>query len=354
MSEIPDQLNAAAEDVKKGLKAETTPRALLAWFGFYRRTSGNTWTMKAALKALGLRTEPDFTEVWVDSTVAIVAEALANSTAESKSGGSTESAATATVEAESQKEEFNDPTQRIGRLKAASRTPVSVKRDAPLSEAVTLMLLHDYSQLPVMQGDRSVEGLVSWKSIGTRLALGRKCLYVRECMDSAPPIVSTHESLLKAIYQIVEHDVVLIQSPDKKIVGIVTSSDVSIEFNKLGEPFFILNEIENHIRNLLLSAKFTITELESGKDPGDANRKIQSVVDLTFGEYIRILEIPKNWERLKLGLDRVKFIKDLSRMRNIRNDVMHFDPDPLDPHAVQDLKQFLQYIRRIQDLRKTL
>ncbi len=41
------------------------------------------------------------------------------------------------------------------------------------------MQLHDYSQLPVMKNDREVSGVVTWDSIGRRLALGRECPHVR-------------------------------------------------------------------------------------------------------------------------------------------------------------------------------
>jgi CBS domain-containing protein len=38
----------------------------------------------------------------------------------------------------------------IGRLRSANRPPVSVKPQQKLSEAVTIMLANDFSQLPVM------------------------------------------------------------------------------------------------------------------------------------------------------------------------------------------------------------
>jgi predicted transcriptional regulator len=62
---------------------------------------------------------------------------------------------------------MGDPTQRIGRLESANRLPMSVKADAPLVEAVTMLLSNDYSQLPVMQNERDVRGIVTWTSIGS-------------------------------------------------------------------------------------------------------------------------------------------------------------------------------------------
>lgn len=353
MTYIPEELKKAAGSAKKDKSIEITPRTLLSWFGFYRRTTGKAWIVQEALKSLGLKTEPDFTEVWLDSDIYLVLDKTEIASVGDSGDGKPGNSETSANPEQASPEESPDPVQRIGRLKAASKKPVSVKRDASVSEAITLMLSHDYSQLPVMQSDRSVEGLISWKSIGSRVMLGQKCTVVRDCMDAPPPIVNGHESLLKAIHQIVENDLVLIQAPNKIIVGIVTASDISVAFYELGEPFFILNEIENHVRNLLLTAKFSNSELNAEKDPEDSGRKISGVADLTFGEYIRLLEKPKNWDRLKLSLDRANFIKELGRVREIRNDVMHFDPDPLDATALADLKRFLQFLQRIHDLRRT-
>ena len=51
---------------------------------------------------------------------------------------------------------IDDPTYWIGKLEAANHALVSVKPDAQLSEAITMMLSHDYSQLPVMTNERDV------------------------------------------------------------------------------------------------------------------------------------------------------------------------------------------------------
>ena len=57
---------------------------------------------------------------------------------------------------------------------------LSVKRDTALKEAITLMILHDYSQLPVLQSNRDVKGYIDWKSIGEKHILGGKTETVAE------------------------------------------------------------------------------------------------------------------------------------------------------------------------------
>jgi len=61
-----------------------------------------------------------------------------------------------------------------------------------------------------------------------------------------------------------------------------------------------------------------------------------SVFDLTFGEYIRLLERNDSWSKLGLRIDRKLFIGNLDKVRQIRNDVMHFDPDGIEEEKIRN------------------
>ena len=72
---------------------------------------------------------------------------------------------------------------RIGRLAAANKPPVSVlKPDDTIDVATSLMLMHDFSQLPVMASEKDVKGVINWVSVGSTLALGKGCKVVNDCM----------------------------------------------------------------------------------------------------------------------------------------------------------------------------
>jgi hypothetical protein len=225
---------------------------------------------------------------------------------------------------------------------------VSVAPDASLQQAVTIMLTNDFSQLPVMTGARDLKGAISWKTIGSRLALRRSCTFVRDCMETAP-VLAADESLFAAISTIAVNDYVLIQANDKSICGIVTASDLNEQFGRLAEPFLIVGEIENGIRNLL-HGKFTSAELNEAKAPGEDGRTIEGIADLSFGEYVRLIENEKRWKKLKLEIDRGEFVKRLGQIREIRNDVMHFDPDGLEPSDMDILRDFARFLKRLRDV----
>jgi CBS domain-containing protein len=332
MSVADEKLAAIAAQLKKGVApSRETVRTFLLWFDAERRGYRVVREVRAHLKRHALATAPDFEYTWLDGTIAFIA-AMPDGTALVSQPG----AAAA------------DPTFRIGRLDAANRTPISVKPDATLQQAVTIMLTNDFSQLPVMTGPRDLKGIISWKTIGCRLALKRQCVHVRDAMEPAQ-VVSSDESLFGAITRIAIHDYVLVQAEDRTFSGIVTASDFNAQFQYLAEPFLLVGEIENGVRRIL-HQKFTLKELEEAKAPAEDGRRIASPSDLTFGEYIRLIESERRWKKLKLEIDRVEFLDRLNRVREVRNDVMHFDPDGLDPDDLIFLREFAQFLRRLRDV----
>ena len=239
---------------------------------------------------------------------------------------------------------IEDPVLRVRMLPAANRKPVTVTRDDPVNKALHLMSKHDYSQLPVTQDMRSVDGMISWRSISLARIKGVECTRVGKCMERHEEI-RAEDSLLTAFQKIVDHEAVLVRD-NNIITGIVTATDLSVMFREQTEPFLLLSEIENQLRRLI-NGKFSSAELEAARDPGDEERQVDSVTDLTFGECTRLLEKPQNWERLRVGLDRKTFVKELIEVRDIRNDVMHFDPDGLSIDELQRLKDVRRLLQRV-------
>jgi CBS domain-containing protein len=241
---------------------------------------------------------------------------------------------------------YADPIYRINRLAAATLKPLSVSPETKLEEAITHMLTNDFSQMPVMTREREVKGIITWASIGSRLAMGKNCSVAREFMEQHPEI-RFDASIISAIGIIAEHQYVLVRGHDQKITGIVTASDLSLQFQQLAEPFLLLGEIENHLRQVI-GQRFTPTELKSAKDPTDANRAVTSVADLTYGEYKRLLENQERWDKLSITVDRKTCMEKFENVRRIRNDVMHFDPDGIPEKGLQAIREFARFLQRLQ------
>lgn len=210
------------------------------------------------------------------------------------------------------------------------------------------MLTSDYSQLPVMTTDREVKGVISWRTIGSRLALGCGGDKVSEFMDDAH-VLSVEKSLFDAINVVSDAEYVLVQALDRTICGIVTATDLTSQFRNLAEPFLLIGEIENHVRKLI-HGKFSAEQLQGIRAENDPERVVESVADLTFGEYVRLIENEERWVTLSINVDRVEFTKRLDHVREIRNDVMHFDPDGLSDDDLSSLCDFATFLRSLRKL----
>ena len=312
-------------DVARGMAPEPeqlTVRQLLQRFGYERRGDWIDNHIRNVMEKFGLRADQDFTIAWLDAPISIELDADA-------SGAPRPPRAT-------------DPTRRVGQLDAANRKPMSVNPDSLLREATTIMQMNGYSRLPVMRNERDVSGMITWESIGARTALGLERTHVRECMEPAQ-MIPYDTQLFDAISKVEEHGYVLVQAGDRTIAGIVTATDLARIFGELAGPFLFIGEIEGHLRNLVLG-KFTLEQL---RNAAGGERPIEGSADLTFGGYKRLIEDKDNWEHLKLRIDRREFIRHLDAVREIRNEIMHFNPDGLDEDKRRTLRTAARFFDQL-------
>ncbi|PYX53393.1 MAG: hypothetical protein DMG76_25730 [Acidobacteria bacterium] len=110
----------------------------------------------------------------------------------------------------------------------------------------------------------------------------------------------------------------LVRDPqDRRITGVVTASDLSLQFQQLAEPFLLLREIELHIRQLLQEK--VLPEDLDWLGSADTNApKPKSISDLSFGGYIRLLQRPQVWVRLSLNIDQAALTAQLEEVRQVR------------------------------------
>jgi CBS domain-containing protein len=233
MAKTPSQLQQAADQVHNSGKPNMIRvRDLLSWFGAQRRGVLVLSEIRKALKRAKLVTVPDFEVAYIDQRIKLKAAEIPNKQevvspviVKETQPTITESVSPAVVGGS-----IPDPAPRIGMLKAANTSPLTITRDTELSKAIALMLLHDYSQLPVMQGDRQVDGLVSWRSIGrTRIDKNAEYKLVRDCMDNVE-IVRWDMHLFDSVRVIADKEVILVRNSEGKIGGLDTTSDIILMF----------------------------------------------------------------------------------------------------------------------------
>jgi CBS domain-containing protein len=334
-----------------------TVRTFLSWFGVQRRGSWVVGYINRQLQEIGIETVPDFESAWLDTHInfSLIEGAEPSAPSElSEIRSETDdkiSLAGSVITPDATNWVSRDPTYRVSKLQAANQKIVAISPDGTIAQAVTLLMTGGFSQLPVMTNEREVKGIITWRSIGSRMALGNSGKNARDFMETHHEI-RWDTSIFSAIPLIVANDYVLVRSADNKISGIITSSDLSIQFRQLSEPFLLISEIENLIRNMI-GDRFSVTELAAAQEPGSADKKIQGVADMTFGEYIRLLQNPDRWSQLKLAIDRTIFCETLDRVRKIRNDVTHFDPDGITPQDLEILRDFGAFLKQLEVIAKS-
>lgn len=327
------------EEVKNSQKKISTyPEVALDYLGVSRRGWKVVDRVNDMLEEHEVICEPDFGTAWFYGPIEIKPKPKVSANPDSKSNM-----------------DEKDPTPRLNLLTAANLNRlkekgegiglISVTRDTRLIEATTLMIYHDFSQLPIINGTRTVEGVVSWKSIGRAISLGKQCLTVSDCKEDITTL-NYDDSLFHSVKVVLEKEVVLVRQKDGTISGIVTATDIGQQFISMAEPFLLIEQIENHVRKLL-DKKFDQSDLTFDNTYQEKPKDVKSLSDLNFGQYVRLLENPQKFEKLKLNIDRGLLTSKLEEVRKIRNDVMHFDPDGISPTNLEQLRQILNFLHTI-------
>ena len=356
MPQIPHQLLAVQEDIKAGKRRWLKVKTLLSWFGQKGRGKNVVQTIEKALRETRLSTDPEFTSGGVHSYIEI---RLLSETPDGSPEGSTgpadggeeaksDGTGQETVGANGHRHDRRASEAIgskfcIGMFEAANRPDevVTITRDQTVDEATTMMMTHGYSQLPVTQNMREIDGMISWRSMGRAKVRGDACKFVRDCVEDIH-VLDQDAPFFEAVNAITQKEVVLVLGKNRAITGIVTTADLSHEYHQKAEPFLLFEEVEDRIRELIRK-NFSLEEIRQARNPADDDREIEDASDLTFGEYARLLETPKNWKKLRLAIDRSLFVGLLNEVREVRNDVMHFRLDSAEPENLDKVRQ-LHYL----------
>lgn len=312
-----------------------TVRNLLEHWGESRRTGGVVAMIKADLAEKGLTTRPPFTEGSVEDEIELVAVSAepgpgmhvvydtAVDDTEDVSGGA-------------------PATLRIGSLPPPKI--LSVLPTVSLVYAKTLMLNRQFSQLAVIDEDGTFLGAVSWESIGkAHIASERPSL----ADTIAPAIVVDHDALLlEQIDVIYSKGYVFVRSSDRsRVGGIVTAADLTRQFGNVARPFVLIEEAENRLRRRA-GEVYTTNELRANLPPHRRNR-VHHAKDLTLGNYVYLMRSEENWAKLDWNVDREFFIDRLDEVVKVRNELMHFTPDPLSSEHYAAVDGLLELLRTV-------
>lgn len=313
---------------------KSSARSLLSLFGYSRRGYLVCKEIDEALNHYSLKTEPYWVETWIDEEVTIspAEKTTGNSIAISKSV---------------------DTIKRIKLLNEANKEPIYVTPNTKIEAAITLMLYNKCSQLPVSSNglfEKDIIGYISWKTIAINKICGLGGDKVSDYLVKEKCILPSDTPILKALESIHKHDFILV-SDNHKICGIITTAQMSTTYKTLTDKFLLIEQIERQVRTIL-NGKFTVDEINDIIKKEEGAEPITSIDDLSFGQYIRIIEAEPNWEKLDLKFDKKFITKKLNNVRELRNDIMHFDPADITPEQVNELADVSDFLNSVITLSK--
>ncbi|WP_336215003.1 CBS domain-containing protein [Nonomuraea sp. LPB2021202275-12-8] len=311
---------------------QMTIRSLLEHWGQRRRTGPVIATIKADLANKGLTTRPPFTEGTVSDEIALIPL------------GTEPGSGATTVDDTTNTEDVSEPEHMSLRLGSLPTPLVSVPSTATLTYAKTLMVQRRFSQIAVIDSDGTYHGAISWESIGrAHIAANQPSL---QAATVSARVVDHDALLLDQIEAIYADGFIFVRDADRlHVTGILTAADLTGQFGSLARPFVLIEEAENRLRRVT-DEVFTVDDLRDAVQP-HRKSKVHRAADLTFGDYIFLLKDPQRWSLLQWQLDHQLFLAHLDEVREIRNDLMHFTPDPLSHDQYGTIEGLLSLLRTV-------
>lgn len=333
-----EQLKEFRAKAEAGEPVQMTVRELLAMWKARARGYRVSSLIETDLANHGLRTSPHWQKVTLDANVQL--QPLTTDKAEVDEGSGIEAG-----DAGGDDPDELDVGLTVGNLPSAMGGVCCVSPSASLNEAVTLMLINDFSQLPVLAGPRSLKGAVTWRSIA-RARHANPNAGLREATVRAD-YVSYDRELIDVLPTLYASEFVFVRDQTTAFCGIVTASDVVSAYGELVTPFLLIGELDQLLRRVISQA-FPLDDVRSLCDP-EGSRQLQSFDDLTVGDYQQVLQNPAKWTQVGWPLDRAVFCRRLDELREVRNDVMHFNPDPTPPDTIAKLRGLIGLVRQYGD-----
>lgn len=326
------ELRDFLQEIAKSRKSyTTTPQHIVNMLGYSRRSWRNIEIVEKLLKEYNLSIEPDFDNTYCYAPIEIKPLPKSQLNTVPK----------------------NDPIPRLSRLKSANLRDsenknktklIFVRKETSITEVITLMALHKVSQLPILSGDmRVVEGMVSWRSITKNLFLGKTPQRAYDCREDAE-VVHINTPLFKAVGKVLRNEVILVRDFDNVICGIVTAINIAEQFTLQFEPFFLIEQIERIIRHMLEKSGESIEGMKSFLKDDFHTKEIESISDLTFGQYIKIMENKEFYNKLNIAAERKLLIEYLDKTRMIRNEIMHFATDGISNEDKMHLRKVANFL----------
>lgn len=222
----------------------------------------------------------------------------------------------------------------IRQLLAGRAAPLCVSREMLIKDALAQMIEHNYSQLPVVDHEGSLLGLVSEKGlIRTCFHLQNSTslteLKVGQCLTNVETLLPD-DDLFRALDRL-EQEYAVVVVEGSKPIGILTDYDTTHFFREFSEGLILIQDIELTLRQSIERAfpdGASLTEaliFAFGVDKKDGKQPAKTYQELTLGEHVQLITTEQNWMKFQpIFESKALFLGWMEPARKIRNQLTHF------------------------------
>jgi CBS domain-containing protein len=273
--------------------------------------------------------------------------------------------------------------------------PVHVRADENLHVALALLLDNDFSQLPVVEGDRPI-GMVTKGSILQTLRHLCSSLDKLSVVDAVAPkhawaCVGSEADLGEVLAHLETLSAVLVTDEAGKLTHILTPWDMSEFFRLRSEDFMLVRDVETTLKDFLRAAfedptgrlddaglnqavppeprgpetyrtpfrRALAAYLQDGTPLDDARTKVleakhfapkpRTFEKITFGDYVQMFTDETRWEAVfapVFGPKRKEIRLLLEDVNRYRNSLAHFQVEVLPPDQQERLRFAAEWMQR--------
>lgn len=215
--------------------------------------------------------------------------------------------------------------------------PVTVTQETAVSEALSVMIEHDFSQLPVIDADNHPLGIITYEGIlrGVRNFQAQiEDLHVRDVYVTVSQ-AHLEDDLFELLERLRPANAVLIVDSTRTLIDIITSSDTTEYFRGRAEDLMRVEDIETSIKDLIIQAYYdengeldeaSLDKAISRITQHEKGQKEKTFDDLALAQYISLLVSRDKWPFFEpiFKVSRESVRKLLDAVRLTRNSLAHF------------------------------
>lgn len=316
-----------------------TVRDLMSVANIQRRTAGTLAQLEADLKSNNLEVIENIGEAGIDEFIRIVAASEAGSHNIADAVVSEVASGSENRPVPSSKSPQHVLGYKLSNLPSASRQPLSVAQSDPIELALTHMVQNNFSQLPVID-EGVLKGVVTWESIALA-KIHRQLNQVEDALQLDPHFVHASRDVLDVVNLVNARGFIFVMGEDNSVGGIVTVQDLVEEFGRDRYPLALLEELELRLR-------LNLQRRCNDEDVRSSQARATKLSDVTMGNYPFLLADDTIWGKLNwIGVDRETLKESVRGCAQLRNDMMHFSPDPIEASRIALLEGTLRLVRSV-------